>query len=334
MEPIIFLITIWESLRLLLILYWTNIQILAREWLSWGAPDTSCLCSICILDLLLLRHLLGRCLLERYGLLNRRITSDSFYLVKMPLWCSAICLIRLGISSLLILTLATEMLGHELLHTASVNIIRSEELRGLLQLEGLALECKVCESWEWVRLRVLNSVFGRGWARFAAGDHTLSFGLVAVRTSWDCILIAHLGRLYELLRVLYGCRRHQVLLITSCRVVGLGRDRSLSDMLVDTVLCRSCLWVLWLKALSHPVLAEKLALSDSRIKCQSLLLGKNLLGKFQIVLAIEQIGHLRVATVLWKQRGYRSLVGRRINASDRRCPLKSLIGGLCDSSRV
>lgn len=40
------------------------------------------------------------------------------------------------------------MLGLELLHTASVNIIRSLELRGLLQLEGLALECKVCESWE------------------------------------------------------------------------------------------------------------------------------------------------------------------------------------------
>ena len=58
------------------------------------------------------------------------------------------------------------------------------------------------------------------------------------------------------------------------------------------------------------------------------------MGKFQIVLAIEQIRHLGVATVLWKQRGYRSFVGRRINASDRRCPLKSLIGGLSDSSRV
>ena len=216
------------------------------------------------------------------------------------MWCSTIRLIRLSISSLLILTLATQMLGLELLHTASVNIIRSLELRGLLQLEGLALECKVCESWEWVRLGVLNSVFGRGWARFAAGDHSLSFGLVAVRTSWGCIQIAHLVGICELLRVFYGCRRHQALLISSCRVTGLGWDRSLSDMLVDTVLCRSCFWVLGLKALSHPVLAEKLPLSDSRIKCQSLLLWKNLLGKFQIVVAIEQVGHLRAATVLWK----------------------------------
>ena len=205
----------------------------------------------------------------------------------MPLWCSAICLIRLGISSLLILTLATEMLGHELLHTASVNIIRSEELRGLLQLKRLALESKVRESWEWVRLRVFNSIFSRRWACFAAGYHSLSFGLVAVRTWLDRILIAHLGRLYELLRVLYGCRRPQVLLITSCRVVGLGWNRGLSKMLVDAILCRPSFWVLRLKALSHPVLAEQLVLPDSRIKCQSLLLWKNLLGKFQIV--VEKI---------------------------------------------
>ena len=226
------------------------------------------------------------------------------------------------------------MLGLKLLHTASVDIIRSEELRGLLQLKRLALESKVRESWEWVRLRVFNSIFSRRWACFAAGDHSLSFGLVAVRASWGCIQIANLGGLCESRWILYVWRRHQVLLITSCRVVGLGWNRGLSKMLVDAILCRPSFWVLRLKALSQPVLAEQLVLPDSRIKCQSLLLWKNLLGKFQIVLAIVQVGHLGVATVLWKQRGNRSLVLWRINASDCRCPWKSLIGGLGHSGRV
>ena len=170
-----------------MILQWGNIQILACEWLPWCVPDTSCFFGICKLDLLIPRHLFGRCLLEWYGLPIRIISSDLLYLVKTLSWFFVICHDCSGIISLLILTLTTQMLRLKLLHTASVNIIWSEELRGLLQLERLALESKVCESWEWVCLRILNSVFGRGWARLAAGDHSSSSGLVAVRASRSCI---------------------------------------------------------------------------------------------------------------------------------------------------
>ena len=170
-----------------MILQWGNIQILACEWLPWCVPDTSCFCGICKLDLLIPRHLFDRCLVEWYGLSIRIISSDLLYLVKTLSWSFVICFNRSATSSLLILTLTIHVLRLKLLHTASVNIIWSEELRGLLQLERLALESKVCESWEWVCLRILNSVFGRGWARLAASDHSSSSGLVAVRATRSCI---------------------------------------------------------------------------------------------------------------------------------------------------